>query len=135
MTDMKSGVVLKRDERGRVRTPRERREALLDEFEKSGVSGMQFARLVGIKYPTFAAWAQRRRQKRPSDPKSSVPSVPKTRWLEAVLDQGKHPAGFGQSALVIHLPGGARMEVADAMQAALAAALLRSLENKSALAC
>ena len=135
MTDMKNGVVLKRDERGRVRTPRERREALLDEFEKSGVSGMKFARLVGIKYPTFAAWAQRRRQKRPSDPKASVPSVPKMRWLEAVVEQSKPSAGSGQSVLVIHLPGGARMEVADAMQAALAAVLLRSLENKSALAC
>ena len=44
------------DRRGCVRTPREDREALLDTFEKSGMSGAAFARLHGIKYPTFACW-------------------------------------------------------------------------------
>jgi len=39
--------VLKTDTRGRVRVPAERREALLDEFEKSGMSGAKFARLAG----------------------------------------------------------------------------------------
>ena len=48
--------VLKTDKRGRVRVPVERREALLDEFEKSGMSGAKFARLAGIKYATFANW-------------------------------------------------------------------------------
>jgi hypothetical protein len=57
------------------------------------------------------------------------------RWLEAVVEQKKLPSGSGQSVLVIHLPGGARMEIADADQAALAAQLLRCLENKPALAC
>ena len=46
--------VLKTDSRGRVRVPAERREALLDEFEKSGMSGAKFARLAGIHYATFA---------------------------------------------------------------------------------
>ena len=46
--------VLKTDTRGRVRVPAERREALLDEFEKSGMSGAKFARLAGIHYATFA---------------------------------------------------------------------------------
>lgn len=45
---------LKQDTRGRARVSLRRREALLDEFEKSGASGMKFARLVGIKYSTFA---------------------------------------------------------------------------------
>ena len=51
MTSLRSEVeVLKQDERGRVRVPRERRESLLDEFEASGTSGARFARLAGIKF-------------------------------------------------------------------------------------
>ena len=40
--------VLKSDTRGRVRVPVERREALLDEFERSGLSGLKFAALAGV---------------------------------------------------------------------------------------
>ena len=47
-------ILLKQDVRGRVRTPRKRREALLDEFERSGLSGPKFAALVGVKYQTLA---------------------------------------------------------------------------------
>jgi len=42
--------VLRTDTRGRVRTPVERREALLDEFERSSMSAMAFAKLTGINY-------------------------------------------------------------------------------------
>jgi transposase len=59
-------AILKTDVLGRVRTSRERREHLLDEFERSGLSGQKFAALVGIKYPTFATWAQKRRRQRGS---------------------------------------------------------------------
>src|SRR5712671_2986033 len=56
--------VLKQDRRGRVRTPVDRREALLDEFERSGVSGAEFARLAGLKYSSFQNWVQMRRRAR-----------------------------------------------------------------------
>ena len=62
--------IFKTDARGQIRVPVERREALLDEFEKSGMSGAKFARLAGINYATFANWTQRaarrseRRQRR-----------------------------------------------------------------------
>ena len=39
--------ILKTDSCGRVRTPVKRREALLDEFDRSGVSAKKFAVLVG----------------------------------------------------------------------------------------
>ena len=55
---------LKVDVAGRVWTPRERREALLDEFARGGTPAAAFARLVGIKYPTFASWVQQRRRAR-----------------------------------------------------------------------
>ena len=56
------GQILKRDTAGRVRTPRERREALLMEFDRSGMSGQKFAAWAGMKYTTFANWLQRRRK-------------------------------------------------------------------------
>jgi len=45
---------------GRVRLPRARREELLDEYERSGISGVQFAAYVRIKYSTLANWIQKR---------------------------------------------------------------------------
>jgi hypothetical protein len=49
-------MVLKRDVRGRVRTPVERRAAVVAEFERSELPGTQFASLAGLKYPTLMAW-------------------------------------------------------------------------------
>ncbi|MDB6108465.1 MAG: hypothetical protein JWR69_215 [Pedosphaera sp.] len=52
MTDMpkSEGAVFKTDTRGRVHMPAGRRESLLDEFERSGLSGAKCAALAGIKY-------------------------------------------------------------------------------------
>ena len=44
-----------------MRTPRAKREAILDEFDRSGMSGAEFAQYLGIKYQTFATWVQKRR--------------------------------------------------------------------------
>ena len=63
-TTQTDAVILKTDTLGRVKTPAVRREQLLDEFERSGMSGVAFAEFVGIKYQTFATWAQQRRRRR-----------------------------------------------------------------------
>jgi hypothetical protein len=42
-------VILKTDVLGRVKTAPARREQLLDEFERSGLSGQKFAALAGVK--------------------------------------------------------------------------------------
>ena len=63
-TTLADEVILKQDVLGRVKTPKARREQLLDEFERSGLPGLKFAELAGIKYQTFATWAQQRRRKR-----------------------------------------------------------------------
>jgi hypothetical protein len=129
--------VLKADALGRVKTDRSRREALLDEFEQSGASGPAFAKLVGVKYQTFASWMQKRRRARKQYPaatrvKALPPAPPSTseglRLVEAVLesDYGQSLAKGGES-LCVHLPGGARVEVHDAKQALLAAELLNAL--------
>ena len=53
---------LKMDTGGRVRTSPERREAVPDKFERSGLSGMRFAARYALKYPTFASWVLRRKK-------------------------------------------------------------------------
>ena len=106
------------DAKGRVRTSKEQRRVILAEFERSGVSAAQFARRTGLKYSTFVAWVQRYpRVKRPGL-KSPV------RLLEAVVG----PAPI-VPALEVQLPGGARLEVREASQVALVAALIRALEK------
>src|ERR1700722_1354660 len=62
-TTMGQDQIVKMDRIGRVKTPRERREALLVEFDRSGMSGQQFAKWAGIKYGTFITWVQKSRRK------------------------------------------------------------------------
>ena len=123
---MASMKLLKRDVLGRVRTPLAKREEILDGFERSGVSGAEFAELAGIKYPTLASWIQRRRRERGgygrqprTKPSQSV------RFLEAVVEK---PAACS-AALEIELPGGARLRITGAEQMPLAVQLLRGLAS------
>src|ERR1700761_1054097 len=109
-----SGQILKTDSLARVRTPPERKRELLEEFERSGLSGWKFASLVGIKYQTFAAWvAKRKRQGGVAAPgKAQADSAAKVRWLEAVIDQAQESNGKSSVGLTVHFAGGARMEIA-----------------------
>ena len=42
--------------------PADQRKKLLEEFERSGMSGPQFSAVVGIKYQTLPGWVRKRRQ-------------------------------------------------------------------------
>jgi hypothetical protein len=117
--------VLKTDVLGRVKTPAARREQLLDEFERSGLTGQKFAEVVGIKYQTFATWAQKRRRQRGAYPAVKRPKP--LRWLEAVVEGAQNSGDKNPLPLVLELPGGAKVQITDAKQAALAAVLLRTL--------
>jgi len=105
---------LKSDKLGRVRRPRGKREEILDAFERSGVSGVEFARMVGIKYPTLASWIQRR---------GRTKTTPQIRFLEAEMPQAL-PA---IPPLDLELPGGVRLRLMSPAQIPLVAQLLRSL--------
>jgi len=126
-----SGQILKTDSLARVRTPPERKRELLEEFERSGLSGCKFAALVGVKYQTFAAWvAKRKREGQVVAPaKAEALAGAKVRWLEAVIDQAQAADGKSPAALTLQFAGGARAEVADLKQIQLAAALLRALDQ------
>jgi len=123
--------ILKTDRRGRVRLTRERREQLLDEFEKSDLRATEFARVVGLKYQTFANWRQLRRRARAAlSPALAEPAKPQAvQWLEAVIDKAHGADSISASALVVRLPSGAAIELAHVSQASLAAALLRAWEK------
>jgi len=129
MTSLIAGdaKILKSDEAGRVQTPPERREELLDEFERSGLSGAKFAALVGVKYPTFAAWMQKRRRGRRSDGDATRASERKLQWLEAVVEQAQGSSAGDGRGVVLELSGGMRLLVADEAQVPVAVAMVRAL--------
>jgi hypothetical protein len=119
--------ILPTDTKGRVRVSRERREELLDEFERSGMTGAQFARTIGLKYQTFAFWRQQRQKRKPALTSPSAQKSATVEWLETVIDKGSVSApGL---PLLIRLPSGAAIELASASQAGVAAALLRAWEK------
>jgi transposase-like protein len=107
------------DSKGRVRVSKAQREMILAEFERGGVSAAQFAQRTGLKYSTLAGWLQRYRRAKPRRRARTV------RLLEALVGSAQG-TGAGVS-LVLELPGGVRLEVADEKQAALAAMVVRAL--------
>ena len=113
-------VILKTDGLGRVRTPVAQREALLDAFERSGLSGMKFAALHGVKYTSFAYWVPRRKRQRlqgsasPADGQAGQPdhgpagTGESFHWLEAVVAGGTSGVCGSERSplgLRLHLPG------------------------------
>src|SRR6185312_5431892 len=125
LTTPAAGEVIKTDVLGRKRTSAVRREGLLVEFDKSGLSAKQFAELTGIKYQTLATWLQKRRRH-----KVSVKAADTVKWLEAVVEQAQPAATAASSpVIVLRWEGGARMEIGDVKQIAMAAALIRALAH------
>jgi hypothetical protein len=127
---------LRTDKRGRVRVPVERQEELLNEFERSGISAMRFAKMVGVNYATFANWRQKRRKARsqaqaPGETVEGVTSAKAganrpVRLFEAFTEFGGSAAA-GVSGLVIELSAGARLVIESPVQLRLAAELIRML--------
>ena len=119
------------DSRGRVQTPPQRREALLDEFERSGLSGRRFAKMVGIVPVTFSAWVCQRRRNRAEAKKLSGCSEP-IALLEAVLEERNSPLVSVAERIVIELGGGAKVQVSTREQLALIAELVGLLSERTA---
>lgn len=138
--------VLKQDTQGRVRVSPQRREALVDEFEKSGVSGMKFARLVGIKYSTFANWVKQRRERRAatkltvcgaSQASGSPANAGPVRLFEALLDGAPRSpvASTAVEGLLIELPGGSRLRIESPVQLEMAAELVAMIAQRARSRC
>jgi transposase-like protein len=118
--------ILKSDARGRVRYSAEHRQRVLEEFERSGMSGAKFAQYAGVKYGTFAHWAQRRRREKADGRAKATEAKGAMQLIEAVVSRSKEgePALTG---LELELAGGMRLRIRDLGQLKLAAALLREL--------
>jgi transposase-like protein len=124
MTVMEPGSeILKVDEVGRIQIPPEKREALLAEYDRSGMTGAQFARFSGVRYATLMYWLQRRRKEAGRGQQVTTPGPDHPRWLEARVE-GEVPK---RENLMVEMGGGIRMLVGNRTQAALAGEVLRSM--------
>jgi hypothetical protein len=123
--------IIKQDQRGRMRVTRQRREALLVEFDRSAMTGRQFAAWAGIKHSTFANWKRLRRKT--ACPALEAPTAKGPRWLEAVVDgsRSQQPTAHDGSRLIVQGPGGLRLELSGEEQVPVAVRLLRELGWKS----
>ena len=103
-------VVFKQDGLGRVKTPASRRDHLLDEFDRSGLSGKKFAALAGIKCQTFATWGK-------GDVASNPVRARKTMRPSAVVGGGggtRHRrAGSGDRRSVSPMDSGGSQDAPD----------------------
>lgn len=114
--------ILKSDRVGRVRVPPETRLRILEEFDHSGLSGLAFAALVGVKYSTFAAWRRRRALAAGHETTSRKPKRPPEpiRFIEAHVPTQAN-------ALELELEGRLRLRLSHASQIPLAVQLIRQL--------
>jgi hypothetical protein len=120
----RTSIVLKQDTLGRVHTPLERREALVTEFRRSGLSAVQFSKLVGVRYSTFWTWLRHfdRGLKAPSRMPGGKP-----KFVEVCVDPTKERSTTPPAGLHISLPGGAQLTICDAVEVSLAAQLIKAL--------
>ena len=98
------------------------REALLDRFEESGMSGAEFAKHYNLSYSTFATWRQKRHLRRG---KAEVTHSPAQGIVEVEIREEQ------SSVLHLVLPGGASLQIGNKTEAGLAAELLRALEART----
>lgn len=129
MTDIQneSETILRRDATGRVHTPPQKREEILDAFERSGLSGPKFAELHGLNYQTFATW--RRRRKAANQVTTDTDGSGFT-FLEIEASKGP-PLMRSQNGetLAVELAGGHRLTVSSAGEVLLAAELINRLKS------
>jgi lambda repressor-like predicted transcriptional regulator len=109
-----AGVILKVDRRQRVRRTAAQQAELLAEYQRSGISAAEFARLSGLKYQTLCGWLRRSR------PRTAAAAPPAVKWVEAVRAEAR-------VGLKLEFPGGAWTEVSDERQVGLAVKLILAL--------
>ena len=122
-------VFLKTDRLGRVHMPADKRELILDRFESSGLSGQAFAAQIGVKYPTFANWVQRRRRAQGgyTNPAREPAKAP-VALLEAIVDAPEHR--FTQSrGLTVETTSGLKLHLGDGGDIAQMVALVKALSD------
>lgn len=136
MTDSDSlsdAALVKTDALGRTRTTKEQREAILDAFDKGGLSGPDFARVHGINYQTFATWRQKRRKEQGVYPKAPGASKAASKPLKpfTLIEATVEPPQQGD-ALTLEIGKEARLIISDASQLPLVVELLKHWQGNTA---
>ena len=119
--------ILKVDTLGRVRRTAEQREAILDEFDRSGMSGTGFTAHYGIKYTTFACWLQARRGRRRRVATSNNAGKEKKSTSLALTEVTVEGSVAHAGSLRVELPCGVRLDIRDEGGVRLAAGLIEQL--------
>src|SRR5512147_862118 len=109
-TEATQPSLIKTDVRGRMHRTPEQRERILDEYERSGLSGPKFAALCGVAYQTFASWlARRKKQRQPPSKRPPQRKGSQVHWLEASVQ----PSPAAKTGLLLQLPGGVQAQVTN----------------------
>jgi len=111
--------IVKADRTGRTHYTPEYKAEVLAAFEKSGMSGQAFAAHCGIKYPTFASWRAKARNRSNDREVQSGPSF--------IVAEVSASLTAGKSALRVELPGGALAHIDGQKALPLLVALLKAL--------
>ena len=127
--------LIRTDRIGRIHVKPEHREALLDKFEQCAMSGLQFAKLHGIKYPTFAHWRQQRRIKLKGDPATTTeaPTELGDSLAEVVVQSQRSCSEALGSHLNVDLGGGVSLNIHDEGELNLAVKLINQLRRNVSL--
>jgi len=97
---------------GRRQAAAVRREELLGQFDRSGLSAAEFARQHGLNYTTFCGWRKR------SERAKALPA-----FVQVEV------ACAGSRGLMVEFGSQARMEIHSEKQVALAARLIQQLNQ------
>jgi hypothetical protein len=138
MTSTTTGqLVLKQDTRRRVQYSKEHRKKLLEEFDRSGMSGASFARLSGIRYTTFAGWIKwrKRQANREALASGAEQRGGPIRLLEALVEAGGSKPDRGEPGLRVELPGGSRILIESPVQMQMAAELVALIASRCQSRC
>jgi transposase-like protein len=114
-------TIIKCDRQGRLRYSAEHKQALIEAYESSGLSGPKFAELHGVNYQTLVYWLKKRRPAGSSS-QALVAFVP------AELEHEQSGRSSTQPVEVL-LPDGMRLAIHSAGQVELAALLIRQLQS------
>ena len=129
--------LIKTDSLGRIRVTDEHRQALLDKFQHSNMSGQAFARHHGIKYTTFADWRQKQRKQlacstSAKSAQTSEALISSLIEVTSSVTSPKSPNGSQeahQDGLQIQLRDNLKMTLTNSSDVALAAQLIRQLQD------
>jgi len=112
--------IVKTDRAGRTRYTAEYKAEVVAAFAGSGLSGPEFARQCGVKYPTFAAWVSKARSE-------ESPRGEQSAGAAFLVAEVPSQDGVPEGALEVRLPGGVTAVVSSAEQIRLLAELLGTL--------